>query len=122
MPTPNDEPTAPHCITCGAVGRPSPSGWITAHESGCTWMAYDLDLGHDVIWQQTLDDGAFTMRVMRIDEGTGLLQVFVTEGERKLHEEQVPLAYGARFGPDMDDVAEWQEITIAHVDRFLLKE
>jgi len=82
----------------------------------------DLDFGNDVIWQQTLDDGRFTMRVTRVDESIGLLQVFVTEGERKLHEEQVPLAFGAVFGPDMDDVAEWQEITIAQVDRFLLKE
>lgn len=81
-------------------------------------MSDDREFGFDVIWQQTMDGGAFTLRVTRIDESTGLLQVSVNNGER-LHEERVPLAYGALFGPDIDDLAQWQETTINIVDAWL---
>jgi allophanate hydrolase subunit 1 len=82
---------------------------------------YDSDdraFGHDVVWQQTLDGGAYTLRVTRIDEDHGRLQVSVTDGVQ-LHEQEVPLAYGALFGPDMGDVADWQEITVNVVDEYI---
>ena len=81
-------------------------------------MSDDRDFGFDVIWQQTLDGGAYTLRVTRIDDNYGLLQVSVTGGEQ-LHEQRVPLAYGAIFGPDMDDVAEWQGLTVDIVDNHI---
>lgn len=78
-------------------------------------MSDDRDFGFDVIWQQTMDDGAYTLRVTRINDDYGLLQVSVTDGEQ-LHEQNVPLAYGAVFGPDIDDVFAWQTLCIDVVD------
>ena len=81
-------------------------------------MSNDRDFGHDVIWQQTLDNGAFTLRVTGIDGDTGNMQVSTADGD-VLHEEHVPLAYGAMFGPDVDDVADWQAKTVLIVDEYL---
>jgi hypothetical protein len=39
MPTLSDEPTAPHCIGCGATAERKSWGWETAHELDCPWMA-----------------------------------------------------------------------------------
>lgn len=80
-------------------------------------MSNDQEFGYDVVWQQTLDQGAYTLRVTRADEDTALLQVIDNETEEViLTKDRLPLAYGARFGPDVDDVAEWQAMTIEAVD------
>jgi hypothetical protein len=75
----------------------------------------------DVIWTQTVDDGAFTAEVTRVDDDYGTLRVSVTGGEQLL-ERPVSLAYGAPFGPDVDDVADWQDWTLEVIDAHLAKE
>lgn len=57
------------------------------------------------------------MTVTRTGADEGMLQVKQMDSGRILHEEAVRLAYGAPFGPDMSDVARWQEIAIEVVDR-----
>ncbi len=84
-------------------------------------MSNDQEFGYDVVWQQTMDQGAFTLRVTRADEDTALLQVINNSNDDViLSRDRMPLAYGARFGPDVDDVAEWQAIALEAVDDWLV--
>lgn len=60
----------------------------------------------DLIWESKLDD-AYQCEVARTGPSTGQLTVTGPDGARLL-DEPVTLAYGAQFGPDIDDVADWQ--------------
>ena len=70
----------------------------------------------DYVWDQTLDDGAYRARVERTGERTGQLIVTRAADDEVLLNEGVHLAWGAQFGPDIDDVQDWQAKTIAAVD------
>lgn len=65
------------------------------------------------IWMSTLD-GRYIVAVRRLAEYRG--QFTIHDGDKLLHRERVGLAYGAIFGPDVDDVREWQEIALKVVD------
>lgn len=73
----------------------------------------------DEIYRNTVDDGNYEVLVTGNDHGmehhrTGTLTVtrIETSGCREkrtvLHKEEVPLMFGAIFGPDVSDVAAWQ--------------
>lgn len=68
----------------------------------------------DTIWQDTLD-GEFDCKVVRTGMGTGQLTVKNGDGVLILSEE-VPLMYGAQYGPDAEDVVIWQEMCVKAVD------
>jgi hypothetical protein len=70
----------------------------------------------DMLWDQTLDEGTYRGRVERVSGYRGRLIVTRVADEEVLLDEEVGLAYGAKFGPDMDDVMDWQKKTIAAVD------
>jgi hypothetical protein len=57
------------------------------------------------VWENTLDGG---------NRGT-LTVVRQIDGVIILHEE-VSLAYAAQFGPDVDDVATWENMVVNAVD------
>jgi hypothetical protein len=85
------------------------------HEGGLvTTPEEDLN----VIYDNTLDGGRFRLRVIRQADRLGYLTVTREEDGTVLDEGEVPLAYGAIFGPDADDVHQWQERTIKAVDKF----
>lgn len=67
----------------------------------------------EVIWHSELDD-VFLCRVVRTGEYTGNLTV--KHGDKVLLEQEVGLSYGALLGPDISDVAEWQDLCIQCVD------
>lgn len=67
------------------------------------------------VWQATLDE-RYRVMVTRTAPYEGLLQVVDTEGGELLHEEEVVVSYDAIFGPDVADVARWQEIAMRIVD------
>lgn len=69
----------------------------------------------EIVWQAKLDE-KYGCAVARIAERQGRLVVTNEETKEVLLDKQVPLAYGALFGPDMSDVTEWQELCIAVVD------
>lgn len=71
------------------------------------------------IWRQTVDNDRFTCQVDRTDDSRGLLTVTVTETQVDILSEPVPLLYGAVFGPDVADVAEWQEKSIVAIDQWI---
>ena len=67
------------------------------------------------IWFSQLDN-RYDCRVTRTDQSHGLLTVTDTTDQRVLLSEAVELSYGAVYGPDIDDVAEWQDKCVAVVD------
>jgi len=73
-------------------------------------MPKDVDL---IVWSSTLD-GRYAIKVTRLAPYRG--ELTITEGTTVLHREPVGLSFDALFGPDVADVASWQEIAIKFVD------
>lgn len=69
----------------------------------------------NIVWESKLDT-IYNCQVTRTDEYKGILKLTNTENDWVLVEQEVGLSYGAKFGPDVDDVAQWQEICIQAVD------
>jgi len=69
----------------------------------------------DTIWQSTLDN-RYDCRVTRINDSHGHLTVTDNTDKKVLLEQEVTLSYGARFGPDVDDVADWETRSVEAVD------
>jgi hypothetical protein len=65
------------------------------------------------VWTSMLDD-KYTVTVVRESPYRGILTI--TEGEQVLYRESVGLMYDAQFGPDVDDVASWQDIAVRVID------
>ena len=70
----------------------------------------------EYIWEAKLD-GKYKCTVTRFNKRGGTLRVEDTEAGKMLLEQDVGLAYGAQFGPDIDDVDKWESICVAVVDR-----
>ena len=70
----------------------------------------------EYIWEAELD-GKYKCTVTRINKRGGNLRIVETVTERELLNQDVGLMYGAQFGPDVEDVAKWQDICVAVVDR-----
>ena len=69
----------------------------------------------NTIWESTLDD-IFECKVLRTGDRTGQLTVKENITGQILLDKPVALSYGAQFGPDMDDVAQWQGMCVDVVD------
>lgn len=68
------------------------------------------------VWEATLDN-VWSCRVERTGERTGRLVVSrVDDPSVVILDEKTGLLYGAHFGPDVEDVALWQEKCAAAVD------
>jgi hypothetical protein len=65
------------------------------------------------IWTSMLD-GRYTVTVHRLAPYRGELTIL--DGTAMIHRQEVALMYGALFGPDVDDVAAWQDIATEVVD------
>ena len=69
-----------------------------------------------VVWGAVLDE-RYQIEVIRLNDYSAELRIFDHEAEDLLvHSEQVGLSYGAIFGPDTSDVADWQEKSALFVD------
>jgi len=70
----------------------------------------------DKVWSATLDD-RYLCEVERTGEYTGELIIRDTQQNGlELKREAVGLSYQALFGPDVADVATWQNLAIDFVD------
>ena len=80
-------------------------------------IAWDSDIDDpDVVWHSRLD-GRYHIEVVRVNSHAGELRIFDHDaGDEMVHSVSVGLMYGAQFGPDMDDVAEWRLISTSFVD------
>lgn len=68
------------------------------------------------VWEARLDN-RYEARVDRLSPRTGRLFVIDTTNGKTLVDRVVGLSYGAQYGPDVDDVDEWQRIAEAAVAR-----
>ena len=69
-----------------------------------------------LIWVAILDR-RFKCEVQRTGTRQASLFVFDSKDNDKIiYESRVPLSYDAKFGPDIGDVAEWQEMCAKAVD------
>ena len=66
-----------------------------------------------IVWSSTLDK-KYIIAVTRTELFHGVLTI--SEGATLLHREPVFLTFDALFGPDVTDVAEWQDIALEFVD------
>jgi hypothetical protein len=82
----------------------------------------DDDLGpyENEVWKSTLDD-RFVCRVTTDERAPykGRLVVRELVTDDLLVDETVDVAYGARFGPDLDDLDKWQRRCEVVADRFV---
>ena len=69
----------------------------------------------ETIWESKLDD-IYDCKVIRLGERTGRLIVTNTSNGSVLLEQDVGLSYGAVFGPDSEDVANWHDLCVGAVD------
>jgi len=83
-----------------------------------SWESMDPSSVPGLVWVTKLD-GRFQIEVQRMkDEYKGVLCIFDHhESDRLLHSENVGLSYGARFGPDADDVLHWESLVTQFVDK-----
>lgn len=70
----------------------------------------------DLVWRAKFDD-RYLIEVARTGERTAKLRIWDhAKGDAEIAEWDVGLAYGALFGPDVGDVAEWQDRIAAFID------
>jgi hypothetical protein len=77
----------------------------------------------NLVWYSILDD-KYVVTVTRPGKEhvlsqngyVGIFEIFNALGHR-LYTEEVGLSYGARFGPDVADVDEWQTKAIDFIDK-----
>lgn len=67
----------------------------------------------DVVWEAGLD-GCYVVSVVRLAPYQGQLQI--RKGGALVRVEPVALSYDALFGPDAEDVNQWQELALQFVD------
>jgi hypothetical protein len=67
----------------------------------------------EAVWAMVLD-GKYAVEIQRIHHGSYLCLFEV--GGRFLHGEPTNVAFGAMFGPDVSDVAKWEERAVKIVD------
>lgn len=68
----------------------------------------------EIVWEARMD-GRYDVRVVREADYQGKLIIKDMDGS-VLDERTVRLSYGARFGPDVGDVDEWQRTAAGVVD------
>jgi hypothetical protein len=72
------------------------------------------------IWTATVDDGTWRADVIGIESNDyrGILIVTRVSDDKEILREEVPLAFGAMFGPDIDDVNLWGQMVIGSIDHY----
>lgn len=69
----------------------------------------------DAVWESKLDN-RYNCKVVRIDEYNATLTVVDGTDDNVLLCSPVTLMYGAKFGPDVEDVSLWQDMCIKTID------
>jgi len=70
----------------------------------------------DLVWRAKMDD-RYLIEVARTGERTAKLRIYDhAKGDAEIACWDVGLSYGAIFGPDVGDVAEWQDKVAAFID------
>ena len=67
-----------------------------------------------IVWSSMLDN-KYTVKVTRSAPYRG--ELTIANGNNVLHHEDILLSFDALFGPDVADVASWQEAAMTVVDK-----
>ena len=70
-------------------------------------------MNEQIIWKSTLDN-RYAIQVVRVAPYQGKL--VIREADEEVFSHQVRLSYGATFGPDVSDIADWQEIVLGFIN------
>lgn len=82
-----------------------------------SWESMDPSEVPGLVWAAKFD-GRFQIEVQRKDDENAVLCLFDhNENDRLLHAADVGLSYGARFGPDVDDILHWESLVTEFVDK-----
>ncbi len=78
------------------------------------------EIKEDVVWEGTVDDHTWHAKVVGIEsnEYRGVLTVTRVSDDKEILCEEVGLSFGAKFGPDVDDVNLWAQMVIGAIDHF----
>jgi len=68
-----------------------------------------------IIWTCTIDEGKYFAEVERTGEYIGVLRLYRAD-DALLLEKPVNLSYGAKFGPDVQDINDWWELMLPHLE------
>jgi hypothetical protein len=74
-----------------------------------------------VVWEATVDNDTFAVKVRRIKPYEGVLVIKKIETNELVYVEMVTISYGAPFGPDMGDVEDWKSHATEAIDEFVGK-
>jgi hypothetical protein len=69
-----------------------------------------------VVWENTVDNQTWRVWVERISSYKGRLQVAHMDTDEVILNKEVGLAYQAIFGPDVADVALWEDLAVKAID------
>lgn len=80
---------------------------------------WEVEPQPDVVWASRLDNRYLVEVVQHtLDPYAGRLRIFDKDNEfAVLLDEPTPISYGAPFGPDVDDVSQWQQRVMEVVDQ-----
>jgi hypothetical protein len=67
-----------------------------------------------IVWSSMLDN-RYTVTVTRVAPYRG--ELTIADGDNVLHRKTVLLSFNALFGPDVADVAAWQEAAMTFIDK-----
>lgn len=71
----------------------------------------------NLVWCARIDN-RYQIEVQRQEDGPARLIIFDHDHDMSpIHSEQTPLSYGARFGPDVEDVLRWQQTVEKIIDQ-----
>ena len=70
------------------------------------------------IWENQCDN-RFDVSVDQDTYSSGTLKVVDSTTGTEIHSEHVSVSYGAKYGPDVSDVSDWQDKGCAAIDTFL---
>ena len=71
-----------------------------------------------VIWEAKLDN-KYDIYVERVEPYKG--ELIIKDGDTTLTTKSVTLAYDAKFGPDVEDVQQWENMCADFIDKQLNK-
>ncbi len=92
----------------------SDDGALYCQTHRCDASACANKTSDDVVWWNQLDKGRYVATVVRTQPYRGLLTL--TREDRVVFQASVGIAYNAPFGPDMEDVAAWEQRCVEAAD------
>ena len=72
----------------------------------------------NIVWKNKLDD-KYDVSVERTEPYKG--ELVIKEGDKELTRKPVTMVYDAKFGPDVADVYEWENMCVEFIDNELNK-